>query len=153
MALIKPIDRLTREDLEQFPLWEFAGGDEDDHDETCVRPVASEDVPDEEYTVFQVACDVTTATGRRLLGHIGVCDGAIDDDAPTLVTDGLGSFGLDEWPHRRNRAAYDALLGGEYESHFPVEWQLRLPLSGENALRVGTLRAPPRLPGVSPGHA
>jgi hypothetical protein len=153
MALIKPIDQLTREDLEQFPLWEFAMGDEGEHDETAVRPVASEVVPDDEDTVFQVACDVTTASGRRLLGHVSVCNGAIDDVAPTLVTDGHGSFGLEERPHRRNLGAYEALLGGEYESHFPIEWQLRLPLAGEAQLRMGVLSAPPSPFGLAPGHA
>jgi hypothetical protein len=138
VALIKPIDQLTRDDLEDFPLWEFATDVEGDFDETAVRPVAADWVPREAHQVYTVACDVRTASGRMLLGHLGVVDGEMDGEAPTLVTDTHGSFGLDERPHRRIRAAWDALLGGEYEAHFPVHWRLRLPIAGELAPREGT---------------
>ena len=103
MALIKPPERLVREDLEDFALWEAVPGD----DEGRVRPVASRDVPDDGS--YLVACDVDTATGRRLLGWLRVDAGAVALD----------------------------------DSHYPIEWQLRLPLADEGALRVGTVAAPP----------
>src|SRR3954462_3252023 len=39
----KPVDELTAADLEAFPVWEYADdeeGDDEDQDETWVRPVA-----------------------------------------------------------------------------------------------------------------
>jgi hypothetical protein len=119
MALIKPVDRLTREDLEDFALWEPVPGD----DEGRVRPVASRDVPDD--STYFVACDIESATQRRWLGWIRVSEGAVIDEAPTLVGDVAGGIEPDA-------------------SHFPLEWQLRLPLAGEGALRVGTVEAPAR---------
>ncbi|MBK8091448.1 MAG: hypothetical protein IPK32_05500 [Verrucomicrobiaceae bacterium] len=39
----KPVDELTPEDFDTFPIWEFAMGEEweDGMDETWVRPVPS----------------------------------------------------------------------------------------------------------------
>jgi hypothetical protein len=39
MGKSKPIEEVTVEDLSRFPVWEFALDEEDEHDETWVRPV------------------------------------------------------------------------------------------------------------------
>ena len=138
MALIKPIGELTSDDLEMFPLWEFATDAEGDYDETCVRPVVADAVPvDADNTVYHVACDVFLASGRTLSGHVEVCNGALDGGPPMVVNDLGDAFPLGDPPHRRNQAAFDALFRVPYEALFPVRWRLRLPLAGEMLHREG----------------
>ena len=43
----------------------------------------------------------------------------------------------EEPPHRRNRAAYTALLGDTHAAVFPLQWHLRLRLEGEPGFRDG----------------
>jgi hypothetical protein len=138
MALIKPIAELTSDDLEMFPLWEYAMDDEADHDETWVRPVVADAVPiDADHTVYHVACDVFLATGRTLAGHLEVCNGEVEPGPPTVVNDGGEAFALEAPPHRRQQAAYEALFRASYAELFPVRWRLRLPLAGEMLHREG----------------
>jgi hypothetical protein len=147
MALIKPVSELTTDDLEMFALWEFATDREDEGDELSVRPVDSEVVPvDEDDTVYQVACDVELANGRVLTGHVGVCNGALDPEPPTVVNDAGEAFDLEHPPHRRQQPAFEALFGAPFAEVFPVRWRLRLPLAGEPAYREGEVALPPRDP-------
>lgn len=149
MALIKPLQTLSVEDLAMFPLWEFAPGSED-HDQTAVRPVGSAVVPTEpDDTVYHVACDVELANGRTLAGHVQVCNGEPAFELPTIVDDAGNAYALQMPPHRGDRAAFEALFGASYEAVFPVRWQLRLPLDGEAAYRVGEATLEPG-PGDGP---
>ena len=57
-ATRKPIDQLTPEDLEAFPIWEFATDEEEDdeRDETWVRPVDAAFIEPDQYSL-SVAAD------------------------------------------------------------------------------------------------
>jgi|SRR5688572_3697412 hypothetical protein len=151
MALIKPLSTLSAEDLAMFALWEYAMDVEDAFDETAVRPVDSAVVPvDRDDTVYHVACDVALANGRVLTGHVAVCNGEVELDLPTIVDDAGTAYALEQPPGRREREAFERLFGTPFEGVFPLRWQLRLPLDGEAAYRVGeaTLDAEP---GPEPG--
>lgn len=144
MALVKPLSELTTDDLAMFGLWEFATDTEDEADELAVRPVDSDVVPvEEDNTVYHVACDIELAGGRVLAGHVGVCNGALDPEPPTVVNDAGEAFDLEHPPHRRRQAAFEALFGAPFAAVFPVRWRLRLPLAGEAAYREGELALPP----------
>jgi hypothetical protein len=152
MALIKPLSELTPDDLALFALWEYAMGDEDEHDETAVRPVDSDVVPvEEDNNVYHVACDVELANGRVLTGHASVCNGEPDFDPPTVVDDAGEAFDLEHPPHRRQQAAFAALFGAPFAEVFPVRWRLRLPLAGEVVYREGEIGLPPE-PAASRVH-
>ena len=140
MALIKPIDRLTTEDLAMFPLWEVAADIDTGRDETTVRPVDSAVVPvDADRTVYHVACDVELGNGRRLTGRVCVSDGELFPEPPIVVDDAGNAYFLDGPPAPRQEAAFEALFGVPFEGMFPVRWQLRLPLDGEPAYRAGEM--------------
>ena len=144
MTLIKPISELTTDDLAMFALWEYATDAEGDFDELAVRPVDSEVVPVElDNAVYHVACDVELANGRVLTGHVGVSNGVVDADPPTVVNDAGEAFDLECPPHRKQQAAFAALFGAPFADVFPVRWQLRVPLAGESAYREGGLASPP----------
>lgn len=145
MALLKPIATLTTDDLEMWPLWTYATDHEgdDDIDETYVRPVLADVVPtDADYSVYHVACDVFLASGRRLSGHVEVCNGETDGGPPSVVDHHGEGFPLEHPPHRRNRAAFDALFREPYEALFPVRWRLRLLIAGEEDFREGEFAGP-----------
>jgi hypothetical protein len=139
MALIKPLAMLTPDDLAMFALWESTGDADDDPAEN-VRPVDCDVVPIEVDDVrYHVACDVELGNGRRLSGHIGVRNGELEADSPTVVDDAGNAFGLEQSPPHAQLAAFAALFAAPFLDVFPIRWQLRLPLAGEAAYRGGEL--------------
>ena len=68
----KPVNRLTFEDFRAFPIWEYTDDEEgvEGQDETWVRPVASQVVPERSYT--HVAAVLSTSRGRELTGFVTV---------------------------------------------------------------------------------
>jgi hypothetical protein len=143
MALVKPLDALTADDLAMFELWELATDIESDDGEPRVRPVDIDAVPvDDDGTVYRVACNIELAGGRVLAGHVGVCDGALDAAPPTVVSDAGVAFALGQPPPPARQAAFEATFGAPFAAIFPVRWQLRLPLAGEAAYREGELALP-----------
>lgn len=138
MHPLKPIHQLTAQDLRQHPLWEYATGEEGDYDETYVYPTAGSTVPrSDDFTIYHVACTITTPLGNRLTGFMSFCGGELNDPAPTVVGEAGGYFPLDYPPTRKEVASFQAVLGAPYAEVFPVRWELALPVSGESTLRSG----------------
>ena len=135
----KPIDQLSSEDLREYPIWEYASDEEEEHDETWVRPLAVTLVPvNEDRDVVHVACTLILATGRELVGFMSLWNGELQDEAPVAVGTSGQYWPLDYPPHRRNRAAFDAFFDAPYEDLFPVRWRLCVAVGAERDLRSGT---------------
>ena len=139
MSNAKPVHELTARDLEDHPIWEYAMDDEDDHDETYVRPVMSSTVPQEPSVVYQAACTVTVASGKSYPGFLEICNGELHFEAPGVV----GISSEDNWPldseplDRHTRRKFEAYFGSKYAQLFPIRWQLRVVVSGNPGLRSG----------------
>src|SRR5688572_20988439 len=73
LASRKPINRITTQDLDAYPIWEFATDEEDieGRDETWIRPVPANSVPRNAHSL-SVAADFVTSSGKVLPGIIGV---------------------------------------------------------------------------------
>jgi hypothetical protein len=69
----KPIDLLELEDFSSFPIWEFAADEEDneEQDETWVRPVAAEFIETNCYSL-SVAARFETVSGQLIFGCVDV---------------------------------------------------------------------------------
>ena len=69
----KPIDELQPEDLDAFPIWEFALDEEEneEQDETWVRPVPSKVIVPDQYSLT-VAAKFLTASGEAISGAVDV---------------------------------------------------------------------------------
>jgi hypothetical protein len=135
--MAKPIDELTIADFEAHPVWKFSM-DEEEGDETYVRPVVTEAVPaDSDYEVYQVACDLTAATGTRFTGFLQVSNGEFHFLDPIIVGGTEDYWCLDSPPARRERAKFEAFFGAEYSKLFPMSWCLRVPFAGEASKRNG----------------
>jgi hypothetical protein len=134
----KPIDQLTAEDLEAFPIWEFATDEEEveGRDETWVRPVVGQTVELGLWSL-SVAAEFRTASGRRLLGFIGVhTANGIELNDGVLLADGNYIFVAAADHGERNDVA--SALGMTTSDVFPLAFRLRVLISGELALRSGS---------------
>lgn len=135
----KPIDQLSSSDLQEHLIWEYATDEEEEHDETYVRPVAASAIPqDNDYNVFHVSCDVTLSNGKCFSGFMSICNGEVHDDAPVAVGEAGQYWPLDCQPHRRNQAQFESFFGSSYNDIFPVRWRLRALAVGEQSVRSGT---------------
>ncbi len=149
----KPIVKIRAVDLRAFPVWEFTLDEEGltGHDETWVRPVGSPIVRRGVYSQI-VATDFQTATGRKLQGFMTVstANGTVDVQPGAVV----GRFGYSVLPtisralatHRRyswSLAKRDRLLSAlkaKENEVFPLRYQLRVSIRGENERRAGLLK-------------
>ncbi|MGH9845845.1 MAG: hypothetical protein ACREEM_44640 [Blastocatellia bacterium] len=135
----KPIDQLSSNDLQQHPIWEYAMDEEEDHDETHVRPAVASAISQEiDHNVFHVSCDLIIGNGRRLTGFMSICNGQLHDDAPVAVGEAGQYWPLDDRPNRRNREQFELFFGASYNDIFPVHWRLRVLAMGESENRTGT---------------
>jgi hypothetical protein len=68
----KPVNELTPDDLERFPVWEYALDEEGDEgqDETTVRPVESDGLLDPDDGSFIVRAVLNLADGTRYTGYL-----------------------------------------------------------------------------------
>ena len=87
MPSAKPIDELSADDLHAHPIWEYAMDEEEEHDETYVRPIAASAVPRERHVVYHAACEVVAATGKSYTAFMSICNGALHGEAPVVVGD------------------------------------------------------------------
>ncbi len=144
MPTAKPIDTLTADDLIRHPIWEYALGDEIEHDETWVQPYPGNVVPsDIDHAVYHVACDVELASGRRLIGFMSLCNGHLHDPLPIVLGTHAGEyFAIDERPHRRNLAAYIAVFAGSPAQVFPARWRLHVLMDGSKQHLHGECAGP-----------
>jgi hypothetical protein len=136
---VKPIHELTAEDLRAYPIWEFATGHEETHDETAVTPSVIREIPaEDDYEVYHAACVVTTARGTPLSGFMSLASGELHDPAPVVVGETGGYFPLDCPPGRKEKVAFEVVAGAPYADIFPVRWQLLPCIEGEACPRSGT---------------
>jgi hypothetical protein len=138
----KPVQLLTLNDLESFPIWEY--DDEEEivgRDETWVRPVNSQWIPRGSYTL--VAADFRASCGREYEGTVSVS--RLEDPAVifnSVIYHRDNSFLL---PDPENvffdRAMADLLSGLRLSESefFPLVYTLRVPFDDEQKCRNGTI--------------
>jgi hypothetical protein len=148
----KPVVKLTTADLNMFPVWEYAIDEEGDaeQDETWVRPVDCEVIRQGEYSQI-VASDFTTARGKGLQGFMDITTarGQVDIHAGAIVGEVgyfvLPTLSLDKatalkygWSLRARDELCQA-LGLQETGVFPLQYSLRVKVSGENSARGGVI--------------
>ena len=147
----KPVNELTVADLQSFPIWEFAEDEEgvDGQDETWVRPVRRNHIPQNAYSQL-VAADFSTADGVQLRGFmtvttaegIEVTPGSVVGEGHYLVLPSMSEAEAREqglaWAIQSRKELIEA-LGGSPVSVFPLAYKLRVVIRGENILRSGVV--------------
>ena len=128
IATRKPIDRLTVEDLEAFPVWEFATDEEDVEgmDETWVKPVRCNAIPEGEFSltvaaVFKLNCGLVYP--GLLCCNTYAC---FEVSAIALLTEKDRIVFSEGTPSALVAAAFTELgLGREHV--FPLQYSTRVP--------------------------
>jgi hypothetical protein len=139
----KPVDQLTLDDFGAFPVWEYASDEEqvEGRDESWVRPVDTDVVPDCSYT--HVAADFTAACGKKYAGFVtvstldgspDVCQGVILHEHDYLFVSNREAFGYEE-----SRKELLDSLGLAESQVFPVSFRLRVPVAGSARYSGGEL--------------
>lgn len=136
----KPIDSLTVDDLDAFPIWAFAMDEEEvvGRDETWVRPVASNTVPLGAYAL-SVACDFRGPTSHEFEGFVvlSTATAQANPDGVVLLYRGRYlSLSLGTEAGRRRTAD---LLDLPIDEVFPLNYEVRVRVDGENEGRRGIL--------------
>jgi hypothetical protein len=138
----KPIDQLRPIDLRAFPVWEFASDEEDDEDqdETWVRPLRAKHVPKDAYSL-SVAATLTTPMGVEFQGIVSVNTVQTFEAVHAAVLSEQ-NYVFIPWPGMPGAAklARSAAreLGLKAKDLFPLAYRLVVPVVGEVALREGT---------------
>ena len=127
----KSYSEISTADLQEHPVWREALEYEEDYDEMCVTPVLCTEVA-RDNEIYYIACNLTLATGKKLLGFVSICYGKIDDEAPIVVTDFGDQWPLDYTPSPRHQESFKRLFESDYESIFPVQWQLLVKIEGDD---------------------
>jgi len=136
----KPIDDLTQDDLDVFPVWEFALDEEgiEGHDETWVRPLQVATIPLNTYSL-SVAADFLSPGGRTFGGFVEVTT-AMPDPFPSAVILYRGKYlYLEGEPGSRERRRLAREMEGSEEELFPLTYTLRVLVDGEPTYRVGQI--------------
>lgn len=130
---------LTVEDLERYPLWEFALDEEGEEgqDEATVKPSEETEVPGYSPGVYILAADATFADGTTAIGYLysgGPEDGMGCTQPNIVTTSGQVNFWLG-WlrfvkdPQARTAEACQ-ILGKDRSSIFPICFRTRPQLNG-----------------------
>jgi len=139
----KPIDEIKPEDLEVFPVWEFADDEEtSNQDETWIRPVDTSLVP-LGATALTVGATFTTAAGMELRGYVGVStDSDFEISHAAVLSTGqyLCVPAADYWNAEAEYAELASALGLLASDIFPLRFSLRVLIEGENLLRTGEFK-------------
>jgi hypothetical protein len=137
----KPIDELRIADIETFPVWEFATDEEEneDQDETWVRPLQRKQVPSDAYSL-SVSAVFTAPTGAKYKGIVGVSTAeGFEAVHAALLTE--GNYVFVPWPGMAgaSKMARDAAkeLGSKAKDLFPLSYRLAVVVEGESTLREG----------------
>lgn len=134
----KPIDRLQPEDLDAFPIWEFALDEEgvEGQDETWVRPLPETTIGPGLYSL-SVAADFKTASGVAMTGFVGVTTvKELELDGFSLLYQGKYVF-IHRPDYLADRQVAAEMLGMPESKLFPISFTLRVPLHGETSVRQG----------------
>ncbi|TWO72162.1 hypothetical protein FN976_05465 [Caenimonas sedimenti] len=155
----KPVDRLTRADLETFPVWEFLY-EEDRYDETYVKPVPEQIIYSHRQCVL--AANYTTAAGGLYIGSIGLSTSTSEFRDPVvsftetkwreLTAPGGEIYCLpehvDQLPQLFERdfakhlARLEAAFGAPLEGVFPIRWRLLADPANWDGIKEGELVYP-----------
>ena len=138
----KPVEDLTTEDLEVFPVWEFLSddGDDDDADETWVKPIVAQHVPAR-------ALSLCMAAAARLPSGIVYPAVLFGDTVRGLLVTGIallttkGRVLFHESDSPAERRASLKRLGLAQAVVFPIEFATRAPLSGTDVPALGSFTA------------
>jgi hypothetical protein len=152
-ATRKPVSQLTLDDLKAFQIWEYCLDEEgvDGQDETWVRPLEGAAIPAEAWSL-QVAAEFTLRDGTKFAGFVDLTTAPMDDLVPVLGEDALqpGAVLIVKGQHVcvPTKAAYDYtesrdklanVLARDLDLIFPLEYQLSVPVVGEQQPRRGNL--------------
>jgi hypothetical protein len=136
----KPVEALTREDLDAFTIWEFALGEEGDEeqDETWIRPLERATIP-READSLSVAADFVTADGTLFVGIVALStDEGIAFEGASLLADGAYIYAAHgEKTPLRYKTSTASELGKPPAGIYPLRFTLRALLDGEAAPRSG----------------
>ena len=110
--------------------------EEEEHDETYVRPVAVSAVPLELHVVYHAACEVVAANGRSYTAFMSICNGAVHGEAPVVVGN-AGEYWPLDLPRGYKAAEFKHFFGATRDALLPMQWRLRVPLAGQLALPSG----------------
>ncbi len=132
----KPIDAITVEDLAAFPIWEFASDEEEneEQDETWIRPVNSKVVPLGEYAL-SVAATFSTASGLPLKGFVVLStdEGIEINGGSILFNEQYLCVSPPEFSGASaEREELAAALGLPQSEVFPLQFTLSVPLKGQS---------------------
>ena len=143
IATRKPIDRLTVGDLESFPGWEFATDEEDvdGMDETWVKPVQCEAIPEGEFsitvaTVFKLKCGLVYPGLLCCNTYAG-----FEVTAIALLTEKDRVVFSEGTPQRHITQAFKELGLGRAQV-FPVQYSTRVPSLSTGLLEQGFYNLP-----------
>lgn len=134
----KPIEALTPEDLDAFAIWEFSMEEDDDRDETWVRPLDRSTIP-LDASPLSVAADFVTADGTRFAGIVGLSTGGgLKITSGSLLAEGAYVYaGHGEKTSIRYKTSAASELGKSPADIYPLRFTLRALLDGESAPRSG----------------
>jgi hypothetical protein len=142
----KPIDAITSEDLQTFPIWEFAIDEEgqEDQDETWIRPLACASVPLNESAIT-VATSFTTASGLQIWGATFVSTYAgieIDGFALLLQNRYITIPPSSQNIHKKVLEDFIAALKLTSAEIFPMKYVLAVPIENQTTSIQGLLSYP-----------
>lgn len=137
---MKPYAKLTRADLEQFPIWEWVLEEDDPaldeaHDESYVQATELTNIPELSFAQFVSAATIELKDGSRMPGiaEVTVAEGSVAIQ-PTTV------FLLDR--HLQIPGVETNRLLTRYTKsleNYPVAWQLAVLVQGEKSERTGKI--------------
>lgn len=138
LRIRKSVADLSRADLAEFPIWEFALDEEgeDDQDETTVRPWREPGILDPSNGMFVVRARFVLADGTALNGYLtpGVQgDAELGTLQPVVVTDegqALFWWGTMSPPTDEIARIYHRLGKSSASQVFPLAFQSDVPLIG-----------------------
>jgi hypothetical protein len=140
LQIRKPVEALTREDLDAFAIWEFATGEEGDEgqDETWIRPLERATIP-READSLSVAADFMTADGTSFVGVVALStDEGMAFEGAGLLADGVYIYAAHgEKTPLRYKTSTASELGKPPAGIYPLRFTLRALLDGEAAPRSG----------------
>jgi len=141
----KPIDEITVDDLNAFPIWEFASDEEEneEQDETWVRPVNSKIVPQGEYSL-SVSASFTTASGVPIKGFVAISTNeGVEVSGGALLFNGQYLFvpSADFWEANAEYANLATALGLSQSEAFPLRFTLAVPIEGQSQIIEGQFSA------------
>jgi len=128
MRIRKPISELKLDDLRQFPVWEYASGEEGDagHDESTVRPCRIVGAVDPSVGMLHVRAEFQLADGTKMLGYVSTTsdgDEGLGALQPVIVTNRGQVFfwyGVIEPDAKELKKRYK-ILGRTAKEVFPIE--------------------------------